>query len=135
MATPDPSPSPEQKSPPPKPSRDPDHLVGYFKLHAREIIAYVLLILGIVLLFFDSLYGGILVGLVAGIYFGEEIVDYLYNWKSRANTKETGRHLICAGIVLAFFISAPAIFLGAALAIGLGQLFMEQRGGKSDKDL
>lgn len=104
---------------------DTDYLGGYFKLHSREIITYVLLILGIILLFFDALYGGILVGLVSGIYFGDEIIDYILHWKSSIHDHGVARNLIIAGIAIAFFISAPAIFLGAAIAIGIKQLFVE----------
>lgn len=113
-----------------RPSGSSDNLLEYFKQHSRETISYILLILGIVLLFFHPLYGGLLVGIVAGIYFGDEIVDYIKKWKGktegRIDYKELARHLICAGLALAFFISAPAIFLGAAISIGIKQLFVGQ---------
>lgn len=127
MTQPGPSTPPEDKNEPPKNriTRDTDYLGGYFKVHSREIITYVLLILGIILLFFDALYGGILVGLVSGIYFGDEIVDYILHWKASIHSYGVARNLIIAGIAVAFFISAPAIFLGAAIAIGIKQLFVE----------
>lgn len=99
-------------------------LLSYFKQHMRETITYILLVLGIVLLFFDQLYGGILVGLITGIYFGEEIVGYIKGWSSATDSKKVARNLIIAGIALALFISAPAIFLGAAVAIAVKQLFV-----------
>lgn len=108
-----------------------DNLLSYFKHHSRETISYILLILGILLLFYEPLYGGILVGIIVGIYFGDEIVTYLKNWKSSINSQdrypEVARHLICAGLAIAFFISAPAIFLGAALTIGINQLFLHDK--------
>lgn len=106
-----------------------DDLMDYFKNHSRETISYILLILGILLLFFEPIYGGLIVGIVAGIYFGEEVVNYIKNWKSSINSRdgytEVARHLIVAGLALAFFISAPAIFLGAAISIGIKQLFLQ----------
>lgn len=112
-----------EKSPQNKDNNSSD-LLNYFKVHLRETITYVLLVLGIVLLFFDQLYGGILVGLITGIYFGDEIVGYIKSWSSATDSKKVARNLILAGIALALFISAPAIFLGAAIAIAVKQLFV-----------
>ena len=107
-----------------------EDLFNYFKNHSRETISYILLVLGILLLFTEPVYGGLLVGIVAGIYFGDEFVGYIKNWKTDINTKnryaEVARHLIFAGLAIAFFISAPAIFLGAAVSIGIKQLFIGQ---------
>ncbi len=113
---------PEQPSP--KKDNESNDLLNYFKIHMRETITYVLLVLGIVLLFFDQLYGGVIVGLIAGIYFGYEIVTYIKSWASATDSRKVARNLIIAGIALALFISAPAIFLGAAIAIAVKQLFV-----------
>lgn len=129
MTQPDPSLPPDDKNNDPQNRhRDTDYLGGYFQAHSREIITYVLLILGIILLFFDPLWGGVLVGLVSGIYFGDEIVDYIVHWKDSIHTHGVARNLIIAGIAIAFFLSAPAIFLGVAVAIGIKQLFVESKG-------
>lgn len=123
---------PNPNVPPEDPKKDSskhnptDYLGGYFQAHSREIITYILLLLGILILFYEPLYGGILVGLVSGIYFGDEIIDYIIHWKNAVSSTNVARHLIIAGITVAFFISAPAIFLGAAIAIGIKQLFVEQ---------
>ena len=81
-------------------------------------------------MFAEPIYGGLLVGIVAGIYFGDEVVNYIKNWKTSVTAEdrygEVARHLISAGLALAFFISAPAIFLGAAISIGIKELFIAQ---------
>lgn len=104
-----------------------DTLLAYFKNHVRETISYILLIVGILLLFFEPLYGGVLVGVVSGIYFGNNIVGYIRQWKSGVCTScthnEVAHHVICLGLAVAFFIAAPAIYLGAAIAIAIQQLF------------
>lgn len=104
----------------------PDSLANYFKNHYRDTIAYILLVLGIVLLFFAPVYGGVIVGLVAGIYFGDEVVDFITNWKMTINSYGMAKNLILTGLILAFLISAPAIFLGIAIAVAIKQLFMAQ---------
>jgi hypothetical protein len=108
----------------PQKRNNPNDLLNYFKVHMRETITYILLVLGIVFLFFDPLYGGLLVGLIAGIYFGDEMINYIKSWSSATDSKKVARNLIVAGVALAFFISAPAIFLGAAIAIAVKQLFV-----------
>lgn len=104
--------------------RSTESLMDYFKAHTRETIAYVLLVIGIILLFFNPLYGGTLVGIVAGIYLSDEIVFFLKNCKKDFETHRVSQNLIYIGIIIAFFISAPAIFLGAAIAIAIKQLFI-----------
>ena len=109
-----------------------EDLANYFKNHARETISYILLLLGILLLFTEPVYGGLIVGIIAGVYFGEEFINYIKTWKtsikSESQYAELARHLIFAGVTLAFFICAPAIFLGAAISIGIKQLFIGQDG-------
>lgn len=103
-------------------------LLNYFKEHARETISYVLLITGILLISSWPLYGGLLVGIIAGIYFGDEIINYIKSWKSMVsyglNYPLAAKHIVLLGIAIAFFISAPAIFLGTAVSIGIKQLFV-----------
>lgn len=124
---------PTSSSPPPRAPRRQDYLLEYLKSHPREVIAYVLLILGIILLFFQPVIGGILVGLVAGIYFADDIIAYITDWKIGEDAYQFNRHLVWAGVALAFFISAPAIFLGAAIAVGIKQLFVGPGISKSEK--
>lgn len=103
-------------------------LLGYFKEHLRETISYVLLITGILLIAYWPFYGGLLVGIIYGIYFGDESIRYIKSWKgivsSGLNYPLVARHIILLGVAIALFISAPAIFLGAALSIGIKQLFV-----------
>lgn len=92
---------------------------NYFQPSTKDMIAYVLLILGIILLFVSHLYGGALIGIVAGVYFSNEIIGLLKNANHLIEEQGLARSLILAGLALAFFISAPAIFVGAALVIAL----------------
>lgn len=96
----------------------------YLRGNTRDTIAYVLLVLGILLIYFEPIYGGLLVGIVAGIYFGEEIVKFIKDWKFFIDKEGIPRSLIVAGVIFAFFISAPAIFLGAFIALLVKQIFV-----------
>lgn len=97
--------------------------------NTRDVVAYVLLILGIILLFFHSFYGGILIGLVGGVYFSKEILYLLRNYENFIHEQGVVRSLVLGGLSLAFFISAPAIFIGVALAIAL-KILLTNEGDK-----
>ena len=111
-------------SPPPSPPKRQDHVVEHLKNHPREVISFVILVVGIILLFFQPVIGGILVGLIAGIYFSDEIISYIADWSRDVDEYAFTKHIICFGIALAFFIAAPAIFVGIAIAIGIKLLFV-----------
>lgn len=105
----------------------PDNLLDYCKTNLRDMIAYALLIIGILILFFEPIVGGLLVGLVFGIYFGNEVIAYLTHWKEGIHYQRVAKHIIIAGLAIAFFISAPAIFIGTAIAMAIKQLFNEPK--------
>lgn len=67
-----------------------------------------------------------MVGLIGGIYFGDDIINFITHWKSGLGANHATRQLIGVGVAIAFFICAPAIFLGAAISLGIKQLFIGQ---------
>lgn len=95
----------------------------FFVGSIRDGIVCVLLVLGFILLFFLSFYGRLLIGIALGTYFSKEIVDFAKNYKAFIEHHGLVRSLILGGVALAFLISAPAIFVGAALIVILKKLF------------
>lgn len=85
--------------------------------NTRDIIAYVLMILGIILLFVNHMYGGFIIGLVAGVYFSKEIVDLIQNFENFIDEQGLARSIILGGTLLSLFILAPSIFIGIAVVI------------------
>lgn len=95
-------------------------LFSYAKSNTRDTIAYILLILGIILLFFQPHYGGFLIGLIAGLYFSEEIIYIANHFSDLIEEQGLVRVIVLAALFVGFFITAPLIFIGAfigALAI------------------
>lgn len=90
-----------------------------FDSQTRDIIAYVLMIAGIVLLFSQPWIGGLIVGIVAGLYFANELMHDATSINELIDKQGMVRSLIFGGLLIALFISAPAIFIGAAVAVGL----------------
>lgn len=105
-----------------------EDLYDYAKHNKRDTAAYVVMILGLILMFFHpvSLFGGILVGLIVGLYFSNEFTSLIKNRKQFIYEKGTVRSLVLAGTALAFLIAAPGIFIGAAITTALKQLLSPQ---------
>lgn len=99
-----------------------DNIVSYATANTRDTISYVLLIIGIVLLFFHPFYGGLLIGLIAGFYFSSEILAVIRNFNDFVDEQGIVKSLIGAGLLLGLLISNPAIFIGIALAVAIRQI-------------
>lgn len=96
-----------------------DGLVSYARDNVRDTVAYIVLIVGLILLFFQPFYGGMLIGLVVGLFFTSEINALFRNVNEIIEKEGMVRSLILGALVLAVFISAPAILIGIAVAVAL----------------
>lgn len=108
-----------------------EDLYKYAKTNTVDTVAYVAMILGILILFFEPFYGGAIIGVVAGLYFSEEILKPLQSIEDFIERLGMVKSLIFGGLLLAFFIKAPMIFVGAAIAVGVKQLLLPS---KKEKD-
>lgn len=99
-----------------------EDVVDYAKNNTTDTIAYGLLLLGIILLLFAPHLGQVLVGAVAGYYFGDEVFHFIKHLRIHIDEQPIVRSLIFAGVCLALFIEAPLIFITAILIAGLKQL-------------
>lgn len=96
--------------------------------NTRDAVAYVLLIAGLILMLFDPYwYGRILIGIVFGLYFGEELVNTFRNFQGFIEKHGMVRSIIVAGTALALFLAVPSIFIGAAIAVGIRQFLIGDR--------
>lgn len=126
------TPPPDEKSkpnevpPPPKNEDTPPPKADYytyFSSRTRDLIAYILLILGIIFLFINPLYGEFLVGAVFGAYFYEDIIGGMRGYREISTREGLMRSVIFGGLILALIIVAPYIFLGI-LFIALLKFFI-----------
>jgi hypothetical protein len=106
-----------------KKSEKVDDIVTYAKTHTTDTIAYILMVFGIIWLFFNYFYAGLLIGAIAGFYFAKEINTMIKNANDYIEKEGMAKSLILGGTVLALFISAPGIIIGAAIVVGLMQIF------------
>ncbi len=99
-----------------------DQVVRYASRNTRDMLAYILMLTGIFLLYFQPAYAGALVGVIFGLYFSQELADFAKNYQSFFDKIGPVRSLILLGLIVAFVISAPFIFLGAIVAVAVRQL-------------
>ncbi len=93
-----------------------DDFYHYVKSNKQQTITYILLALGLLsLLIFDPLFGGLVIGMVAGYYFASEIVHYFRNFNQIFSGNNRIRSVVLGALLLGFFIAAPGIFIGAAI--------------------
>ena len=85
----------------------------------RDTVAYVVLVLGLLLLPWLPLYGGALVGIVFGVYFSDEMLNRVKGFRSFLEKEGMAKSMVCAGAVLALLITVPTLVLGAVAAVGV----------------
>ncbi len=105
-----------------KANRKLEELYEFTQSNTKDTIALVVLLLGILLSLWAHLWGGLLIGAVAGVYFDEAIIEWATKLRGYFESEGAIRSLILGGVILGLFIAAPAIFIGAAAAIGIKQM-------------
>jgi|688.fasta_scaffold25911_4 hypothetical protein len=101
---------------------------NYASSNTKDMIAYVLLLFGLLLLFIEPpWYGETLIGVIFGLYFGYEILGWIKDYKETIESFGYVKALILGGVLLALFIEAPFIFIGAAAAIALRQFILSDK--------
>ena len=94
-------------------------MMSFAKSNTKDTIAYVLLFVGILLLFFQPFWGGLIIGAVGGLYFADPIIHWARHFQEYLEREGLVKVLILTCVALGFLIVAPAFFLGAAGAIGI----------------
>lgn len=98
-------------------------LFDFAKTNTKDAIAYVIMILGIILLFFERFSGELLIGVIFGLYYSVEIQGLFRNFNEFIEEQGIVRGIILGVTVIALFISSPGIFIGAILAVIIKYLF------------
>lgn len=101
-----------------------DKVYRFATSNVRDTIAYVLMLTGLLLLFFEPYYAGILIGVIFGLYFAPELTSLYTDFQSITEKLGPVRSFIFAGLLVAFFISAPFIFFGAIIAVAVKKLMV-----------
>lgn len=93
-----------------------EDIFAFAKSNKEQTIAYILLAFGLLfLLFFNNLLGGLIIGMVAGYYFSNEIIYYIRNIGQVVGGQDQLRYVVLTAVLLGLFIAAPGIFIGALI--------------------
>ncbi|KIC75213.1 hypothetical protein DB42_AK00130 [Neochlamydia sp. EPS4] len=98
-------------------------LIDFAKTNTKDSIAYIIMILGIILLFFEQFSGGMLIGIISGLYYSVEIQELFSHFNEFIDEQGIVRGIVLGVVAIALFISAPGIFVGALLAVIVKYLF------------
>jgi hypothetical protein len=107
-----------------------DDLLSFAKENTRDTAAYILLIIGFLLLFFEPLYGGTLIGALVGIYYSAELLYVAKNAQRLIEEFGMVKSLVLGGALLSFFVSGvgPAtIIVVTAVTVALKQLIVPDK--------
>ena len=80
-----------------------------------DIVAYIVAGLGLLFSFFNPTVGGVLIGVVTGIYFSSEIMCYLKGFEGLYKSLGMSRAIVAGAALLALVISIPTFFVTAAI--------------------
>lgn len=94
----------------------------YSKHTKEQVITYSLLIIGFLLLFVNTIIGGLLIGAVAGYYFTQDIVYYLRNITTILKGHDHLRYVTLTVLLIGLLLTSPGIFVGAAIVAAFKQL-------------
>jgi len=98
----------------------------YATSNTRDAIVYILLILGLILLLFVPFWGGLIIGLIGGIYFSDEIYDFAKNINRWIDHMGIPRSIVLGAVLLTVLITTPALFIGAAIAIAVKKFMIPE---------
>jgi hypothetical protein len=90
---------------------------SFTRSNVGATISYVVLFIGILWTIFWPFSGGIIVGVVAGIYFGDVILAWMLAAREHVENEALIHNLILGGVILGLFVAAPGIVIGAAIVI------------------
>lgn len=96
-----------------------EDLYKYAKSNTADTIAYVAMLVGILTLFFEPVYGGLIIGIVTGLYFSNEIMVPIRNIEGFIEDLGMVRSIVFGGLLLAFLIQAFWIYVGAAIGVAI----------------
>jgi hypothetical protein len=105
-----------------------DSLYGHGTPNQEQIITYVILVIGLVTVFINTLVGGLILGGVVGYFFAPEVIYYLKNVGQLFNSHDPIRYIVIVALLIGLFIAAPGFFLGAIIAAAVKHLLFNEKG-------
>lgn len=116
-----------------KNSKQVDDMYRYAVSNKEKTTTYILLVLGLlILLFINDVLGGLIIGLVAGYYFSNEIVAYIRGLPQFFEGQDQVRYAVLGALIIGLLIEAPGILIGAAVIAAFRYII--NRNDRDDRD-
>lgn len=103
---------------------------NFAQTNTWDTVGYIAMFLGLILAIFDISYGFGLIGLVAGFYYAEPILNVLQDIKDKVDEAGIFKSFVGAGTLLGFLIASPSLILGIAIALA-ASFFLSSKKNKS----
>ncbi|MBA3603380.1 MAG: hypothetical protein H0W50_07020 [Parachlamydiaceae bacterium] len=109
-----------------------DELTEYIKNNPKDVIAYILMIISLIMILFGSYfeyarYANLIIGLIFGLYFSEELAFLVTNIREFIEEYNLVKALVCGGTILALCLQVPLFFLGVAIITAIRILWPESK--------
>ena len=95
----------------------------YVKSNKEEVLVYLLLIIGILSLFFNPYFGELILGILTGLYFYSELVYLIQNARDMYRDKGRIRYIILMGLTLSLLIFLPVYVITTIVVAAIRQMF------------
>lgn len=99
-----------------------EELYQFATANTRDTIVYALLVIGLILLLFVPFWGGLIIGVIGGIYFADDLLTWFNDINDYMDKEGLARLVILGGIGIAFLIAAPGIIIGAVVAVAIKKI-------------
>ncbi|MBA3722484.1 MAG: hypothetical protein H0W88_08795 [Parachlamydiaceae bacterium] len=102
----------------------------YAQSNKEQSITYILLALGVILIFLTPFVGGLILGAIAGYHFAQQIFFYLSHLNQIIDGQDQLRYIVLTAVLIGLFIAAPGIFIGAIISAIFTQLILRKNGSE-----
>lgn len=110
---------------------------GFFEFvstHKWDSIAYLLLFIGLIVMFFHDVIGGLIVGVILGIYFSDNLKSRFEQLKEHVEHEGIFKSFVAVAAVIALFISTLGLCVGTVIGVLLRPLFGHLISSPFDKE-
>jgi hypothetical protein len=115
-----------------KESEKVNEFYSYARSHKQDVITYILLALGLILVFPYPIIGGLILGAVAGYHFSHHFYVFIHSLRELFEQQDRVRLIVLIGSLIGLFILAPGFIIGALLIVAFKQVIFTK--GEKDKE-
>lgn len=110
-------PQKQSEKPTNTPNPDSPGFFNYIKNNKVDVLAYVLLFIGLLLSFFERVIGGLIVGFILGTYFSIEIKEEVEKFKEFISHEGIFRGFVLVAAAVSLMIASPGLCLGTIVGV------------------